>query len=531
MRRLMAGAAVAAALLAVAPPVVAEPQAAPPTYADQQVQWKPCFPEPLPPGLPPGSERLECGTMTAPQDWQNPNQGKDITIAVTRLAPPGGPAGRVLFTNPGGPGGAGLEMPLVLLDQEKLVGSFDIYGIDVRGTGMSSTVSCGPQAPSSPLDPKDRSELSVRAQLDAVEQFARDCQQHSGELGRYVTTEQTVADLDLLRQVEGHERISWFGVSGGTWLGAYYATYFPKAVDRFVLDSNTQFTGSWQDVFGWQPMAFERRWREDLRPWLAANDATYHLGATPEAVQTSVDELREQLKANPIPSPDGPPLDHNALDALQVYAMYSKAAFPKFGEALAGLGAGAPNPGAVQALAEATVRETPMQPTPRQESMAATLYSIRCNDNEFRGGPDQLVWNSGLQGALFPTYGYHSIFQPCAYWDRPDVQLRKPTGEGVPPVLMLQSENDPATAAEGARIAHEQFRGSRLVTVTDEGDHGVYGGGNACVDDLVESYLVDGVVPPRDVTCRGLPLPGAQQAEAAEPGLLEALEELTGVLG
>ncbi|GAA2816144.1 alpha/beta hydrolase [Saccharopolyspora taberi] len=537
MRRLVTGVAVAAALVSTAQPVLAEPQAAPSGYTDQEIRWKPCFPpgQPLPPELPPGSERLECGTLTAPQDWKNPGQGKDITISVTRLSPESGPTGRALFTNPGGPGGAGMAMPAAMLgwNRPKLMDNFDVYGIDVRGTGRSSTVSCGPQAPNSPLDPRDRSAESIRAQLAAVEEFAAACQEHSGELGRYVTTEQTVADLDLLRQVEGHEKVSWYGISGGTWLGAYYATYFPKTVDRFVLDSNTQFTGSWQEVFGWQPMAFERRWREDLRPWLAANDGSYHLGATPEAVQATVDELRAKLKANPIPPevPGGPATDHNALDAMLLYSMYSKATFPQLGQTMAALRDGATG-AAARSLSQAAARQLPMQQTPPAESMAGTLYSIRCNDTEFRGGPEFLERNSGVQGALFPFYGYHSIFQPCAYWnDRPDVQLREPTGEGLPPVLMLQSENDPATAVEGARIAHEQFAGSRLVTVADEGDHGLYGQGNACVDDLVESYLVDGVVPERDVTCRGLPLPGPQQAAVARPSLFEALEDLADALG
>ena len=40
------------------------------------------------------------------------------------------------------------------------------------------------------------------------------------------------------------------------------------------------------------------------------------------------------------------------------------------------------------------------------------------------------------------------------------------------------------------------------ILVTRNGDgHTAYNKGNACVDATVESYLVDGVVPPGDVTC------------------------------
>ncbi|MFF1796663.1 alpha/beta hydrolase, partial [Kitasatospora sp. NPDC058263] len=54
---------------------------------------------------------------------------------------------------------------------------------------------------------------------------------------------------------------------------------------------------------------------------------------------------------------------------------------------------------------------------------------------------------------------------------------------------------------EAARSAHRALRGSRLVTVTGSGDHGQYPGSNACVREVVESYLLDGRVPARDLSC------------------------------
>ncbi|MFD1050645.1 alpha/beta hydrolase [Kibdelosporangium lantanae] len=45
------------------------------------------------------------------------------------------------------------------------------------------------------------------------------------------------------------------------------------------------------------------------------------------------------------------------------------------------------------------------------------------------------------------------------------------------------------------------MRGSRLVTWADAFRHGVYASGNACVDNAVSRYLLDGVLPAGDVTC------------------------------
>lgn len=524
--------AVLGALLATGQPAMAKPSAptfeVPAKFAEQDIQWAPCFEGELPPELPPGSERLECGTFTTPMNWHDPDNGKEISIAVSRLSPEGGAAGRALFTNPGGPGGAGLMMPAAMLNyQSELPANFDIYGIDVRGTGASSTVSCGPAGePVQQLDPRDRDPENIKAMLEMGRETAEVCQQHSGEFGRYVTTDQTVADLDLLRQVEGHDKINWYGISGGTWLGAYLATYFPDSVDKVVLDSNTEFTGDWQQVFSWQPMAFERRWTEDLRPWLAAHDATYRLGATPEQVQATVDEVRAELKANPLPNPGGPPIDQGVLDTMLVQSMYSKYAFPDIGQILAELSGGTASEQAAAALAAAHDRNMPMLADP-QDSMAATLWSIRCNDTAFRGSPESVVENSGIAGEQYPVYGYYSILQPCLFWDRPQVDLKTPTGEGLPPVLMLHSENDPATALEGAEIAHREFEGSRMITVRDEGDHGVYGAGNACVDDAVDAYLIDGKVP-EDMTCDGMPLPDPGVSTFATGGstLLDRLDAI-----
>ena len=78
--------------------------------------------------------------------------------------------------------------------------------------------------------------------------------------------------MDLIRQLLGFDKIDYVGYSGGTWLGAYYQTYFPQHVGRFVLDSNTDFTQPWINTFVAQPQAFERRFREDFATWAAKYD-------------------------------------------------------------------------------------------------------------------------------------------------------------------------------------------------------------------------------------------------------------------
>ncbi|MET8761406.1 alpha/beta hydrolase [Lentzea sp. NPDC004782] len=510
MRRKQMAAALAVATatsLLIAPQALAQN-----SFATQEIKWQKCF-DTVPPGLPPGSERLQCGQFTAPMDWNNPNNGKTITIAVSRTVPKSGQAKTTVFTNPGGPGGAGRTMPLIFLERQKLSESAEIVGIDVRGTGASSNVTCGLFDALGATDPRDRSKANLDLLYGSMELQAKFCQTKSGELGRYVTTDQTVKDLDLLRQLLGRKKVDWLGYSGGTWMGAYYATYFPKTLDKIVLDSNTQFTAPWQAIFGDFGMGFERRFRVDFAPWVAKYDDVYHLGKTGEEVRQAYERTRAKLAQQPVTLPDGTyyPM---SLDFLLVRAQYSKYSFDGAARKLAEL-AGAVSP---QMTAQATY----------PDASTATLNSIICNDTPFRGDRKYLERDAVRDGARWPLLGYYQLMGPCAFWDRPNVNLKHPNGIGVAPTLMVQSVRDPATPIEGAQKAHAGFAGSRMLTVKDEGDHGIYGFDNSCVNDIVERYLVDRVTPAGDLTCPGVPLPAPGQQQA---GVLEQAQRLAVQLG
>lgn len=492
MRRRLA-VVLSAVLLGAGLPATAQAEANP--HLDQTIDWAPCA----------DIEGLECGSFTAPVDWRTPGDGRSITIAVSRLPRTGEARGSVL-TNPGGPGGAGRTLPLLLANRTKLVDAMEVIGIDVRGTGASTNITCGGFDFLSVTDARDRSPANTKLIYDAAELQATACQTRSGEFGKVVNTEQTVRDLDLLRHLLGRDKVSWIGYSGGTWMGAYYATYFPDRVDKFVLDSNTDFTSTFQDIFDNFGYAFERRFRVDFLPWVARYDGLYHLGTTAEQVRQAYENTRAKLAANPLPLPDGTAVDGSLLDLVLIQGQYNKLLFPDTAQTLS-------------ALAQATAvgaQAAPPLAARYPDASNATLYAITCNDTKFRHNRTTMALEAERLGRQYPLFGYYQLLAPCAFWDRPALNLKKPTGKGVPPVLMVQSVRDAATPIEGAQRAHRNFAGSRLLTVLDEGDHGIYGLGNACVDDVVEAFIVDGVVPPVDSTCPGLPLPDPTAPTAAQ---------------
>ncbi|PPK98626.1 TAP-like protein [Kineococcus xinjiangensis] len=512
---------------------------------EQRLTWGPCPDTAAPADLLPA---LECAAVRAPRDWNSPGDGQEVTVAISRLRSDGPRPARTVLTNPGGPGGPGLFMPLILAGRPALAGTSEVVGVDVRGTGASTNVTCGLDDADLHLpDARDRSPQALAHTARVMRQVARACSSTS-PLAPFVNTEQTVADLDLVRAVLGRDQVDWVGYSGGTWLGAQYATYFPARVGRFVLDSSVDVAAPFQQVFAEdQPLGFHRRFTRDFQPWAAQHHARFRLGRTPQEVNASYERLRADLVARPLELPLVGRVDGTTLDGMVAQSMYSKTAFEDLattmrllrlisdllpmqekGELLR-----------LQAQAGPAVRDllprrgTMTSPLPRQgtldqaaDAQAATFLTITCNDTAWSRG--QRFWNAlgQRQGERYPLVGWSTTQQPCGYWRRPPLSLPKPDGRDLPPLLIVQSEHDPATPVEGARRAHEALGTSRLVLVEGEGDHALYASiGNPCLDELVDRFLATGQAPAGDVTCAGtgLPQPGRMQAKSTRQDLRELL--------
>jgi pimeloyl-ACP methyl ester carboxylesterase len=93
---------------------------------------------------------FECSSVTVPLDYANPT-GPTIQLAVVRA--PADRAHRIgsLITNPGGPGGSGVDFVTQNYPAQpgqpsyfgpRLRADFDIVGFDPRGVGRSAPVTC-----------------------------------------------------------------------------------------------------------------------------------------------------------------------------------------------------------------------------------------------------------------------------------------------------------------------------------------------------------------------------------------------------
>ena len=471
--------------------------------------WRPCFTPNR--QLKAAYQRLKCTEIKAPLDWRNPG-GRKITLAISRL-PARGKARGVVFTNPGGPGVRGRFYPLEFINQkrERLLDTMDIIGIDVRGTGYSTQASCR-KIDGKPLDPRDRSAANTRALLAEARRFARACQDSGNEKlpSQYVPTAQTVYDLEWIRRNLRTSRggkvdkINMIGYSAGTWLGAYYARKWPKAVGRFVLDSVVDFSGTWQEHLGRQPAAYQKRF-ETFADWAARYHAVFGLGRTRKAVLRRYERIRAAVarrgRVACISTLGGlESLGPRELDTKIVASLRTKDQFIDLGRFLQ----------ALSPLASGSRAGAAPSAVDPDAGGDATFVGITCNDTAFTRTPARQAAYSKQVGRRYPLHGYSLITDPCAYWKRHSgrLALRRPVGDGLPRVLMIQSTGDPAAPYGGALRAHRAYRASRLITVVHEGDHGIYSRTpNTCVNGIVERYLIDGVYPARDRTCPGLPLP------------------------
>ncbi|MCC2278075.1 alpha/beta hydrolase [Streptomyces sp. ET3-23] len=500
----VSGVAMAAVTAAVLPasaalartPAGPDAPSVPSRYASQKLDWQSC------------GQGLECASMAVPRDWHHPDAGPDITVKVSRHRADD-PAKRrgVLMMAAGGPGGTGLMRPAGFVKGAPALGAaYDVVSFDQRGVGESTKATCQTDEEFKDFfagDFRDRSPEDIQRVLNNSRKFVNDCEQRSDGLLPYLTTEQTARDMDLFRSLLGEKKISYYGPSYATMIGAYYATLYPQHVERAVLDSNIAFQGTWEEFDKGQPASFQRRFEQDFLPWLAKYDDVYHYGRTAAEAKAKWEQRRQALHDHPL-TVGSLTLGPNQFDNGTIQAMYSADdGFPALASSLAALDHwDTANAGEQKLVAK--LFGSYLNP-----GFLAEYFSVTCNDTPWTKNMRYWVDLSAEDTKNLPLMGARSLAfaSVCAYWPTSHAPEVKVTGKGLPTTLMLNSVHDPATYYEGAVRAHRALRNSRLVTVTGGGDHGQFLDKNACVDGIVDDYLLDGKAPAHDTTCETKPLP------------------------
>ncbi len=186
---------------------------------------------------------FQCATAQVPLDYNSP-RGATISLALIRL-PASDPARRIgsLFLNPGGPGLSGVNLVATAGNQlfsPEVRARFDLVGFDPRGIGASTPLRCfdtGDQALAAQAPfpfPVTVSEQRTWERSNRV--IAQACARRGGPILGHMGTANVARDLDLLRQAVGDTKLTYYGASYGTYLGATYANLFPGNIRALILD-------------------------------------------------------------------------------------------------------------------------------------------------------------------------------------------------------------------------------------------------------------------------------------------------------
>lgn len=447
--------------------------------------------------------RTECAKVKAPKDYSDPGKG-EIDVMVTRTAPSKTPAEqRVLMTNPGGPGAPSGAFSVITAALSPLGTSHTVIGVDPRGVGGGTRVTCKSYGVRGLNDYRDLSDSDISNLQRAAKKTVDDCVSANGDLLPYITTANTARDHELVRQLIKTDKVDYYGVSAGTWLGAYYSTLFPNHVGRFVLDSNTEFTGSFQDSFGTQPMSFQRRFADQLLPWLARQNSTYDLGTTKDDVGKTYEDIRKAAGEGKLGQ-----FEPIILDNIVAHTLYSDRGFESSGALLALLKRAMNGDSQALATAEGAAGGGGSQQELDDSRNQNTVFmAIRCNDTSWNKDPNSYVKTVKENGPKYPLVGYYDVANECAYWPYKAQDMKVDTSK-APQMLLVQTEDDPATAYEGGLKAHKASTNTRFLSVDDQGNHGaVLGGGNLCVEQQAYGFLQTGKLMEKDAVCPGVALP------------------------
>jgi pimeloyl-ACP methyl ester carboxylesterase len=485
---------------------------------------------------------VQCATVPVPLDYTKPD-GKQIEVMVSRLASQN-PAKRrgVLLLNPGGPGGAGLAQPAELVSlglPSSVTDSYDLIGMDPRGVRHSAPVSCGftnEQGHTGNIPPYAPDRAAVAKQAKIAKAVADQCAANDkdGTL-RHITTANTARDMDRIRTALGEEKISFFGVSYGSALGAAYASLFAERADRVVLDSNlggTAFDYAAMRRFG---LGAELRF-PDFWKFAAARHASYGLGRTPDEVRRNYLEFAARLDREPVGPYNG------AIFRLAVFAQtYADFQFPRVAQLWQSLAAS--DESAVRRQLDGRTSRWPgLQghgATPNPNASAATpspsdngwsaFLAVTCNDSSWPGDVATYQRNVATDRKRYPLFGAASAnISPCAYWPYEPAEPVEIPDQGPANVLIAQNLRDPATPHRGGVLLRKAFGDRAQLVSIDQGGHGAYVyDDNACGLNVVTTYLVEGERP-GDTYCPASNASGLKLDPAAKRLRAETIARLGG---
>jgi pimeloyl-ACP methyl ester carboxylesterase len=449
---------------------------------------------------------FQCADVRVPLNYAKPDGG-ELKLKVIRL-PAQKRADRIgsLVTNPGGPGGSGVDFvrSAARAFGTAILDRFDVVGFDPRGVGQSDPVRC--ESPkqldryfATDTSPENQAEIN---QIAAVsKEFADGCQAMSGRLLPYVGTVNAARDIDVLRAALGDRKLTYYGASYGTYLGAFYAEQFAKNIRALVLDGAVDPKLTAEQVNIEQAKGFERALRSFAADCVQRPNCPLGNGSVDQALN-QVSDLLARTKHTPLKnsSGDGRTINEAIVSLGIAQPLYVKQLWPSLRLSLTQ----AIKDGDGTSLLASADQQVERRPDGTYSNLMEANNAVNCIDRPYAHDVAAFQKQADEAKKVAPHFGPFIVWSTliCGYWPIKTTQKPRPlAAAGAPPIVVVGTTRDPATPYEWAKGLASELKSGVLLSLDGDG-HTAYLQGNPCITGAVETYLVSGKPPAAGTLCR-----------------------------
>ncbi|MDQ1306613.1 MAG: hypothetical protein QG671_2445 [Actinomycetota bacterium] len=468
-------------------------------YYAQDVNWRRCSP----------SSSFLCGTINVPLDYAKPD-GPAIKVAVLQVQSSGDARLGSLLMDPGGPGGSGIEFAAAAAGafSPEIRDAYNLIGLDPRGVGQSTPVECLTDkqtddlidAPSSPENQAEEQEA-----IRVYTELGPRCVKNSPQIARYMDSISASKDMDVLRASLREDKLNYLGYSYGTFLGALYAEQFPTHVGRFVLDGALDPELDNAELATGQAAAFQVELGRYLDWCVQQRDCP--LGSDRAAAEARLQAFVRQVADQPLAAEPSRPLTESLLISAMAMSMYApEVQWDSLNRALA---AGLAGDGSeLLALVDETTERNANGTFNNNGNEA--IYAVNCLDRPDRYDAAQVEKLAGQWGQQWPFIGDSQAWSllACDNWPAPATYTpHKIVAPGTPDILVIGTQYDPATPYVWAQALAGGLENGKLISWQGGDGHTAYLRSSACVNAIVNRFLLTGKAPEAENTV--CPLTGA----------------------
>ncbi|MEY5152530.1 MAG: alpha/beta hydrolase [Actinobacteria bacterium] len=420
---------------------------------------------------------IECASISVPFNYASPELGS-FTLPLTRLRALDDDLRQgVLLVNPGGPGapGSSLAQNAAYYFSKDLMTHFDIVGWDPRGTGASTpTFDCG--------DSYNDFFANERT-VASTQKFVDTCKAKNSEIISHMSTVASARDIDAIRIALGEEKISYFGFSYGSTLGATWATLFPNTVQGAVFDAAAAPNTTSAERRLTQAAGFEKQLTVFLAQCSQNSSCAFHNNG--KAEQAFDDLLATEATVNA-----------TVVLTATASSLYDDSAWEDLAQALKSAQDGNGQP--LRDLYNSYYYQDAGYEDSRNVS-EASIATI-CDDEAQRMSTAEVDAQLVSFTRVAPRFGnFFGRDYTCSLWPTKKSAQEQLKISSTAAIVVVGSTNDPVTPLSSSQSMSAALQNSRFISVNSS-RHTSYLK-NDCATQLVDAFLIRGTLPLKNSRC------------------------------